>query len=366
MGCQKLTYPHQNLKLIWSKNHSEKQQKFGHPFGMLMPGRHSTSESYRYGFNGMEKDDEVKGISGGSYTTPFRQYDPRLGRWMSTDPITQPWQSPYCAFDDNPVYYADPSGLKAGNGVLSPRQLKRAKRRADRYAEKHGIENYSVDERGWMKWGHGSGDDFTIQTRDTKIGRRLYAKINNFYNKRGSESGSSLMGDDICFDCHTEVWDVGPISGINIPGYLVWGNGSGGQETYGSSLFNYKSIKTIELSELEDLISISHSPSGKIKKSYIKKGNTGTGSKASGKLDTDVNKPLKAASKALGTEEAKNESGGGIYNPVFSKTNSEYIDSNLVEVEENGMRYTYLRHPDSTGHPKYSGGSRLIKVEKIK
>lgn len=70
---------------------------------------------YWYSFNGMEKDDEVKG-AGNSYTTPFRQYDPRLGRWLTRDPIVQPWQSPYCAFDDNPIYYADPSGLKAGNG----------------------------------------------------------------------------------------------------------------------------------------------------------------------------------------------------------------------------------------------------------
>jgi len=42
---------------------------------------------YRYGFNGMEKDDEVKG-KGNSYTTHFRMLDPRLGRWLSTDPIT--------------------------------------------------------------------------------------------------------------------------------------------------------------------------------------------------------------------------------------------------------------------------------------
>jgi len=57
-----------------------------YPFGMQMPGRSYNSGEYRYGFNGMEKDDEVKG-SGNSYTTEFRQYDPRLGRWMSLDPL---------------------------------------------------------------------------------------------------------------------------------------------------------------------------------------------------------------------------------------------------------------------------------------
>jgi RHS repeat-associated protein len=67
----------------------------------------------RYGFNGMEKDDEVKG-SGNSYTTEFRQYDARLGRWLSIDPLTlnYPSQSPYAAFNNNPIYYSDPTGLE--------------------------------------------------------------------------------------------------------------------------------------------------------------------------------------------------------------------------------------------------------------
>lgn len=65
----------------------------------------------------MEKDDEVKG-NGNSYTTDFRQYDARLGRWLSIDPLYAkfPWQSPYVAFDNNPVYYNDPKGLSAEGG----------------------------------------------------------------------------------------------------------------------------------------------------------------------------------------------------------------------------------------------------------
>src|SRR5690554_3773583 len=70
--------------------------------------------AYRYGFNGMEKDDNIKG-EGNSYTTEFRQYDPRVGRWLSIDPLFAdfPWQSPYVAFDNNPIYYKDPKGLAA-------------------------------------------------------------------------------------------------------------------------------------------------------------------------------------------------------------------------------------------------------------
>lgn len=60
----------------------------------------------------MELDNEVKG-TGNSYTTEFRQYDPRLGRWLSLDPMASSaagW-SPYRAFFDNPIIFSDPLGL---------------------------------------------------------------------------------------------------------------------------------------------------------------------------------------------------------------------------------------------------------------
>jgi RHS repeat-associated protein len=89
-----------------------------YPFGMQMPGRSINVGDYKYGYNGMEKDNEVKNFAGSSYTTEFRQYDPRLGRWKSLDPLMAafPWQSPYCAFDNNPVYYTDPLGLNSEGG----------------------------------------------------------------------------------------------------------------------------------------------------------------------------------------------------------------------------------------------------------
>ena len=81
-----------------------------YPFGMPQPGRTwDNSLWYRYGFNGMESDLGVKG-TGNHYTTYFRQYDPRSGRWWSTDPVIHPWQSSYTAMDNNPVRFTDPFG----------------------------------------------------------------------------------------------------------------------------------------------------------------------------------------------------------------------------------------------------------------
>ncbi len=46
-----------------------------------------------------------------------RSYDPALARWTSIDPVTHHSMSPYTAFDNNPVYWADPSGADAAATV---------------------------------------------------------------------------------------------------------------------------------------------------------------------------------------------------------------------------------------------------------
>lgn len=74
------------------------------------PGLYTTvAQSYRYGHNGMEKDNDVYG-EGDAYTADFWEYDPRLGRRWNVDPVVKPWESPYATFDNNPVYYTDPDG----------------------------------------------------------------------------------------------------------------------------------------------------------------------------------------------------------------------------------------------------------------
>ena len=82
-------------------------------FGMVMPGRKYQAGAglYRYGFNGQEKSDEIKG-EGNSYTAEFWEYDPRIGRRWNIDPEEKkyPNQSPYSAFDNSPIYKNDPKG----------------------------------------------------------------------------------------------------------------------------------------------------------------------------------------------------------------------------------------------------------------
>jgi len=83
------------------------------PFGSEMPGRSYNSGEYRYGFQGQEKDDEVKG-SGNSVTFKYRIFDPRLGRFLSIDPLSKeyPWNSSYAFAENSPLAFMDLEGLE--------------------------------------------------------------------------------------------------------------------------------------------------------------------------------------------------------------------------------------------------------------
>jgi RHS repeat-associated protein len=74
-----------------------------YPFGMPQPNRNFDSQEYRYGFQGQEKDSEIKG-EGLSVNYKYRMHDPRVGRFFAEDPLTYdyPWNSPY-AFSENRV-----------------------------------------------------------------------------------------------------------------------------------------------------------------------------------------------------------------------------------------------------------------------
>jgi RHS repeat-associated protein len=81
---------------------------------MVMPGRkYSAGTGYRYGFNGKEKSDEVYG-EGNVYDYGFRIYNPRLGRFLSVDPLTKsyPWYTPYQFAGNKPIIAVDLDGLE--------------------------------------------------------------------------------------------------------------------------------------------------------------------------------------------------------------------------------------------------------------
>lgn len=84
---------------------------------MIQPGRkYSASDSYRYGFNGKENDNEVKG-EGNQQDYGMRIYDPRVGRFLSVDPLSAeyPELTPYQFGSNRPIDGIDLDGLEWSN-----------------------------------------------------------------------------------------------------------------------------------------------------------------------------------------------------------------------------------------------------------
>jgi len=101
MGCLKLhTVNKTDLKISWI-NKAVRLEK----------SNLKVRSSYLFSFNGKEKDDDING-EGNSYDFGARIYDPRLGRWMSVDPLQQKYAdlSPYNFTGNNPIVFIDPSG----------------------------------------------------------------------------------------------------------------------------------------------------------------------------------------------------------------------------------------------------------------
>src|SRR6188472_1795713 len=97
---------------------------------MVMPGRSFTGTTqYRYGFNGKEMDNETYGGQGNEYDYGFRIYNPRIGRFLSVDPLQKkyPWLTSYQFSSNNVISCIDLDGResvgaihKTGSQTLPP------------------------------------------------------------------------------------------------------------------------------------------------------------------------------------------------------------------------------------------------------
>lgn len=107
LGNVRLSYTDNNgtLEIVEENNY--------YPFGLkhkgynegVSPLGNSTAKKFRY--NGKELEESF-GLN--LYEMDMRQYDPAIARWTSIDPITHHSQSTYTGYDNNPVFWSDPSG----------------------------------------------------------------------------------------------------------------------------------------------------------------------------------------------------------------------------------------------------------------
>ncbi|UJH68662.1 DUF6443 domain-containing protein [Allomuricauda sp. SCSIO 65647] len=105
LGNVRLSYTDNNgiLEIVEESNY--------YPFGLKHKGYNDGVSSLgndvaqKWKYNGVELDETT-----GLYEMDLRQYDPAIARWTSIDPVTHYSASTYNAFDNNPIFFADPSG----------------------------------------------------------------------------------------------------------------------------------------------------------------------------------------------------------------------------------------------------------------
>jgi RHS repeat-associated protein len=128
LGNIRLSYKDINQN-IGSVSLSIVEENNYYPFGLrhkgynnvVSPNANSVAQKFKY--NGVELE-EALGLN--LYEMDERSYDPAIARFTSIDPVTHFSNSTYNAFDNNPIYWADPSGADSwtyvNNGVYRNNQ----------------------------------------------------------------------------------------------------------------------------------------------------------------------------------------------------------------------------------------------------
>jgi len=102
-----------NIGILGRSSLEIQEENNYYPFGLKHEGYNSVVSANanavagKFKYNGIEMEE---GLGLNLYEMEFRQYDPAIGRFTSIDPVTHFSISPYAGFDNNPIFWADPSG----------------------------------------------------------------------------------------------------------------------------------------------------------------------------------------------------------------------------------------------------------------
>ena len=116
LGNVRLSYTDSNNDGVITASTEIVEESNYYPFGLKHKGYNivtsslGNSTAQKFGYNGKELEESL-GINW--MEMDMRQYDPAIARWTSIDPVIHHSMSTYNAFDNNPVFWADPSGADA-------------------------------------------------------------------------------------------------------------------------------------------------------------------------------------------------------------------------------------------------------------
>jgi RHS repeat-associated protein len=115
LGNVRLSYSDGNLDGAIDPTSEIIEESNYYPFGLkqkgynnVITGGNATAQAFKY--NGVELNESL-GLN--LYEMDLRLYDPAIGRFNGIDPVTHHSMGTSVAFDNNPIFWADPSGADA-------------------------------------------------------------------------------------------------------------------------------------------------------------------------------------------------------------------------------------------------------------
>jgi len=166
---------------------------------MLVPNRHANTPEYRYGFQGQEMDDELKG-EGNSLNYTYRMHDPRVGRFFAVDPLAPqyPHNSPYAFSENSTIAFVELEGLEryfAADGSSLGQSINGGNEM--RIATEYTVYKY-VDEKNKSQTGYIVTNYINIDKADESIQAKVYKTI---YYEQAAESlkkkPTGFLADDL-------------------------------------------------------------------------------------------------------------------------------------------------------------------------
>jgi RHS repeat-associated protein len=154
---------------------------------MVMPGRdYSAGSPYRFGFNGKEKDKNLHSLT--VYDYGFRIYDPRIGKFLSVDPLSKNYPSwtPYAFAMNDVIRSIDLDGLE--------RYIVIYNQKGDVIKK---VDFYSIEEGAHGNLGYGTVQAYPDETSYTENGSVQGAIRGNWGKKAMKESVTQIAMDII-------------------------------------------------------------------------------------------------------------------------------------------------------------------------
>ncbi len=177
------------------------------------------SPDYRYGYNGKEKDSELKG-EGNSYDYGMRIYDSRVARFMSLDPLFRKfaWNSPYSFAENDVIRSIDLDGeekyvvnqYRDENGAITKIRIHSAVSNDGKVLDQHLTLNgtdYSGSEVLIINHDAAENKSYNAKTKFNRIQQKVFDNKNNMTPIVRSDNTAVAQDDNgthIINDAHVE------------------------------------------------------------------------------------------------------------------------------------------------------------------